>query len=907
MGELQCRTRFPASVFSKLASLELGDTPSHDATVPNQYVELPRLLLTPTRVAVVGFQVEMSNRVTRKYINEVGFRSDYFLRLSVGDENGDKLYSDQLSEHVESRISKLILSGIIINERTYQFLAYSSSQLKELSLWLVAPPRGYSVAGIRYWMGDFSMCKTPSKYAARMGQCFSTTVQTFASHFEHAAGDTQIAVTEGLADVLSYDGEKETCLSDGTGLIRKELMTELLKQLPFDRCDLSAVSIIQVRFGGAKGTLTAWNYSQLTAARKKAAVRSGDIDVFYDVHLRPSMVKFEAPFRHLEVVSIGNHIPYFLNRNVILLLGAHDVRDELFLEMQRAMLDNLDNMLRDARTAAKLVPRLIGPESTLAVTVAHMVSAGLAPEKEPFLFSLLHAIRTHQLTNLRKKSRIFVRDGAVLMGGLDETGLLPDGCVFAQVRHGESYDYKPLVGPLMVTKHPVMHPGDVRMLLGVDVPELRDHKNVILFSQWGYRSEADKMAGSDLDGDLFALTWEPRLFLKEWNCCTRNSDQIWTSQVGSKVNLNDLESSVWCLNQANADPMDYTARHSTPASNNIGDNEIIEHFINHAKSENVGQIAMLWLDYAAKYGADSPQCYKLAEIHSTAVDFPKSGNHAEIPRELKLPRALPRPHWRERKIRDSYHCSGVLGKLYDNVVNRSSQNAVWNRIGQAGRITDQYGQVLCFVEREKRSSLPTLLQQIYQPRIVAQLGWSPVDECRPEVLDLLMSVNKRRADYERQLMTLMSKYQLHSEGELLTGCIRKYHRLNKRRRHDLCEEIKSQCRELWKGQRRLFFKQALTLSHPELGSEDFDEEQLDMLLMVVERIVTDKVVPEGAEQWGFLYHGVRKYARNIAAAMYKVTYDPDLRLLDSTDAILFSFPWIVADVIAHGVNPQPPG
>lgn len=39
------------------------------------------------------------------------------------------------------------------------------------------------------------------------------------------------------------------------------------------------------------------------------------------------------------------------------------------------------------------------------------------------------------------------------------------------------------------------------MLVAVDVPELRDHRNVILFSQKGHRPEADKMAGSDLDGD----------------------------------------------------------------------------------------------------------------------------------------------------------------------------------------------------------------------------------------------------------------------------------------------------------------------------------------------------------------------------------------------------------------------
>ena len=47
------------------------------------------------------------------------------------------------------------------------------------------------------------------------------------------------------------------------------------------------------------------------------------------------MVKFEAPYRKLEVISVGKRIPYYLNRNVILLLGAHGIQDDTFLEMQQ--------------------------------------------------------------------------------------------------------------------------------------------------------------------------------------------------------------------------------------------------------------------------------------------------------------------------------------------------------------------------------------------------------------------------------------------------------------------------------------------------------------------------------------------------------------------------------------------
>jgi RNA-dependent RNA polymerase len=159
---------------------------------------------------------------------------------------------------------------------------------------------------------------------------------------------------------------------------------------------------------------------------------------------------------------------------------------------------------------------------------------------------------------------------------------LPEGCVFLQVRKSLLGDhasiksnFKPIVGPVMVTKHPVMHPGDVRMLLAVDIPELRRHNNVILFSRKGSRPEADKMAGSDLDGDEFAVTWDPQLFIK-----------------------------------ANSDPFDYDCLNtaaSSPEALPLDDDErsiaSMNHFINHAKSDNLGQISMMWQDYATSKGA----------------------------------------------------------------------------------------------------------------------------------------------------------------------------------------------------------------------------------------------------------------------------------------------------------------
>ncbi len=47
--------------------------------------------------------------------------------------------------------------------------------------------------------------------------------------------------------------------------------------------------------------------------------------------------------------------------------------------------------------------------------------------------------------------------------------------------------WRVITGPVLVTKLPVTHPGDVRKLTAVDRPALRHHKNELVFSVQGDR------------------------------------------------------------------------------------------------------------------------------------------------------------------------------------------------------------------------------------------------------------------------------------------------------------------------------------------------------------------------------------------------------------------------------------
>jgi RNA-dependent RNA polymerase len=65
-----------------------------------------------------------------------------------------------------------------------------------------------------------------------------------------------------------------------------------------------------------------------------------------------------------------------------------------------------------------------------------------------------------------------------------------------------------LQGSVIVTRNPCTHPGDVRFLQAVDIPELRYLENVIVFPSTGERPLCNMMAGGDLDGDVYFICWD---------------------------------------------------------------------------------------------------------------------------------------------------------------------------------------------------------------------------------------------------------------------------------------------------------------------------------------------------------------------------------------------------------------
>ena len=175
--------------------------------------------------------------------------------MSFADERlGSTSYKD-LSPAVCERICDLLLHGLTVGNRRFVFLAFSNSQLREHSCWMYCED-GAAAAGaptadaIRQSVGDLRALRTPAKFAARLGQAFSTTYETFRFQ-KHELCD--------IPDVSAHSGE---LFSDGVGVITGAGMQKVVRLLPsrFQRTlDGALPSAIQIRLGGCKGMLALWD------------------------------------------------------------------------------------------------------------------------------------------------------------------------------------------------------------------------------------------------------------------------------------------------------------------------------------------------------------------------------------------------------------------------------------------------------------------------------------------------------------------------------------------------------------------------------------------------------------------------------------------------------------------------
>ncbi|PIM98069.1 RNA-directed RNA polymerase QDE-1 [Handroanthus impetiginosus] len=582
-------------------------------------VYVHRVQVTPCRVYFSGPEVNVSNRVTRQYHDYI----DHFLRVSFVDEEWEKMYSTDLSPRAaagdETRRTKLyerILStlrqGIRIGNRKFDFLAFSSSQLRDNSLWMFAPTHNLNADDIRRWMGDFRSIRNVAKYAARLGQSFGSSTETL------SVGSHEV---ERIPDVEAVRNGTRYVFSDGIGKISAEFARRVAVKCG---CKRSVPSAFQIRYGGYKGVVAVDPSSSMKLS------------------LRPSMSKYQSDNTKLDVLAWSKYQPCFLNRQIITLLSTLGVMDHIFEKKQREAVAQLDDILVDPVKAQEALDLMSPGENTNILK--EMMNCGYKPNEEPFLSMMLQTFRASKLLDLRVKARIFVPQARQMMGCLDETGTLEYGQVFVQFSgagrrrfYEDSYgygsaDYNYIVkGKVTVANNPCLHPGDVRVLKAIDVPKLHHMVDCVVFPSKGPRPHPNECSGSDLDGDIYFVCWDPDLIPPE--------------QVA---------------------PMDYDPAPTTQLNHDVTIEEVEEYFTNYIVNDSLGIIANAHTVFADKEAlmAQSEPCLELARLFSIAVDFPKTGVPAEIPPHLRVKEY---PDFMDKPDKATYQSYRIIGKLFREV------------------------------------------------------------------------------------------------------------------------------------------------------------------------------------------------------------------------------------------------
>ncbi|KAI1436918.1 RNA dependent RNA polymerase-domain-containing protein [Xylaria sp. CBS 124048] len=590
--------------------LELG-TPMHCTWVR-------KVVITPSTMYLSTPTPEPSNRVLRQY----AVHADRFLRVQFTDELvKGRIFSSPNSEQQNAlydKVLRTLTNGIDIAGRHYEFLAFGNSQFRENGAYFFSPTEYLTCDHIREWMGDVAHIKVVAKYAARLGQCFSTT---------RALTDSPISKHVKEVDDIFRNG---WCFTDGVGKISPTLAEYVVRPLQLNR--KAVPSAFQFRLGGSKGLLVVW--PDLT---------------FNEVSLRPSQNKFRAQSSHLEVIKPSRYSVATLNRQTITILSSLGVPDAVFLELQRKQIADYNAAMNEPATAMRLLSRFVD-QNGITTAVAQMIKDGFMKTGDPFFMCILQVWRAWSLRLLRDKARIVVEEGAFVFGCVDETRTLrgyrepgPEGPskgefpqIFIQVpRAGSQPDepngYKVVTGLCVVGRNPSLHPGDIRVVEAVDVPALHHLRDVVVFPATGDRDIPSMCSGGDLDGDDYFVIWDRNLIPPEQH----------------------------------HPPMIHEPERPVELNRDVQPSDLIAFFVRYMKNDSLSTIALAHLAQAdlAEGGPKSPVCVELARLHSNAVDFPKSGQAAHMKPSLR-PSCY--PHFMEKPGR-SYTSRKILGQLYDVV------------------------------------------------------------------------------------------------------------------------------------------------------------------------------------------------------------------------------------------------
>ncbi|PWN33849.1 RdRP-domain-containing protein [Meira miltonrushii] len=538
--------------------------------------------LTPSYgIRLEGPNHDQGNRILRQY---PGYEK-HFLRIRFIEEDGADL-SIRREYGVDSQLmlkerygNALKREGILVAGRRFHFLAYSNSGLRELTSWFVCNFTNQSgevmtAEKIRESIGDLSGISNPARFAARMGQAFTTSMISV---------ELKRSWIRVEPDLATQDGKYE--FSDGIGMISPAVGQLVLEAIEQFKGPIRPIQAFQIRLAGAKGMV----------------VVNPTLDG-HAVILRKSMVKFPLPDVEVVMMEVPNYysIPFtmYLNRQFINLLATLGVPAETFLEFQNDAIDALQKASLDPIEASALhKSSSLGRAANFKPLITMLNDCGInAVRQVDFLRDVNNSFIDYALRKIKYHARIPVPLCHTLVGGLDEFGVLLPNQIIACIFEQEAEEPRYLEGPCLVGRNPMLAPGDVQSAFAVRPP--KDHPlstihNVVLFSQKGKRPLVSMLAGGDLDGDIYFIVQHPKLLKIKIQC----------------------------------EPADYQKSELLQFQNKCTIDDVADFFLDYIRLHSVGPTATRHLQLSDQrvHGALDADCIRLAQMHSIAVDFCKTG------------------------------------------------------------------------------------------------------------------------------------------------------------------------------------------------------------------------------------------------------------------------------------------
>ncbi|KAG6853911.1 hypothetical protein C0991_012580 [Blastosporella zonata] len=618
--------------------------PINTAALPDTFL-CQYITFTPTRAFLRGPYPTGHNRVIRKY---AGYE-DRFIRVSFRDE-GLLPYRESrdvdLRGVVQEGVGDILRNGFDVGGRHFEFLAYSLSGFRNHSVWFMSPflhPQFGSVTPytIRSSLGDFEKVLTsPSMYGARLAQAFTTTVPT-------------VQLGPGEWEDMEDMGSVPYQFTDGGGTMSKslgrEVWTILVSTGLYDGLEPSTY---QIRFKEYKGVVTVDEHFD----------EAGGIRM----RLRLSMKKFvtSSEAAELEIVKAFDR-PHgcYLNRPFVSVLENLGVPADAFVELQDKavadvinsdqLCDSFPHMMDDRRLAQNFRLSSIIKQ---AMHLAHQSSPGLAARilRNSFIEQVSQVIKSTVLQDMKYGSRVPIPGSYLLVGVPDEgpayekagrtnVYYLQPNHIYACIHYPGDPEQTWLSGPCLISRSPVVHPGDVQKVYAIGKPPNNMFcafvhlKNVVVLPSVGARSLASCLGGGDLDGDTFSLIFHEPLFPPKFA----------TPAKYPYCEPRALSNKRTCVGQDVAD-------------------FVVESMI----TEGLGQLSDRLLDVLdiKDVGRDHKNWIMLADLCAEAADYPKRGNPVTIDYN-QLPRSLSRkPDWRSTGSHEDskgyYTSTSALGRMF---------------------------------------------------------------------------------------------------------------------------------------------------------------------------------------------------------------------------------------------------